>query len=117
MIPKVQQQALEVLRELLALHPGVRIGQLFDCLGLLAEDEFGQCLGNVDDDQLLAVMYRHREELSGSISALLQDPDTPLTPEQEAELKRRIALWDADPNRGIPWETVRDEARKRRGKA
>jgi len=36
-----------------------------------------------------------------------------LTPAQRAELERRIALSDADPSRGIPWETVRAEARAR----
>lgn len=34
-------------------------------------------------------------------------------PELQAELERRIALADADPERGIPWEQVRVEARAR----
>jgi putative addiction module component (TIGR02574 family) len=37
----------------------------------------------------------------------------PLTPAQRAELERRVALADADPGRGVPWETVRAEARAR----
>ena len=37
----------------------------------------------------------------------------PVPPELEAELERRLALADADPERGIPWEQVRAEARAR----
>ena len=37
----------------------------------------------------------------------------PLTPAQRDELRRRIALADADPSRGVSWETVRAEARAR----
>ncbi len=37
----------------------------------------------------------------------------PVSPDVQAELERRLALADADPNRGIPWEQVRAEARAR----
>ncbi len=37
----------------------------------------------------------------------------PIAPEVQAELERRLALADADPNRGIPWETDRAAARAR----
>lgn len=37
----------------------------------------------------------------------------PVPPELQAELERRLALADADPDRGIPWEQVRAEARAR----
>ena len=37
----------------------------------------------------------------------------PLAPEVRAELERRIALADADPARGTPWEAVRAAARAR----
>jgi putative addiction module component (TIGR02574 family) len=39
--------------------------------------------------------------------------ETPIAPEVRAELERRAALADADPDRGIPWETVRAAARAR----
>ena len=37
----------------------------------------------------------------------------PLAPEVRAELERRVALADADPSRGTPWEAVRASARTR----
>jgi putative addiction module component (TIGR02574 family) len=36
-----------------------------------------------------------------------------LTPAQRAELERRVAAADANPGAGIPWETIRAEARAR----
>ncbi len=37
----------------------------------------------------------------------------PIAPAVRAELERRVALSDADPSRGIPWEVVRAAARAR----
>ena len=37
----------------------------------------------------------------------------PIAPEVRAELERRVALADADPSRGTPWEAVRAAARAR----
>lgn len=51
------------------------------------------------------------QELWDSVAAELESK--PLTTEQCAELERRVALADADPGRGIPWETVLAEARAR----
>jgi putative addiction module component (TIGR02574 family) len=41
------------------------------------------------------------------------DPD--LTPEQAAELDRRLADFEANPSEGIPWEQVKAELGKRFG--
>jgi putative addiction module component (TIGR02574 family) len=38
----------------------------------------------------------------------------PLTPAQQEELNRRLADDDAHPEDGIPWETIKAEARARR---
>ncbi len=39
--------------------------------------------------------------------------EEPIAPEVRAELERRVALADADPSRGVPWEEVRAAARAR----
>jgi hypothetical protein len=63
-----------VLAELWTLSPDVRLGQLFAHLGFLGEAHLDKGLGYIDDDELLAVMYRHRSELTarlqGSVAPL-----------------------------------------------
>ena len=63
MIPPTQREALAVLAELCELSPDVRLGQLWAHLGFLGEDQTGRSLWNIDDEQLLAVLYHHRGEL------------------------------------------------------
>jgi hypothetical protein len=58
-----QRQALAVLSEIWQLSPDVRLGQLFAHLGFLGEVHVGRGLGYIEDDELIAVMYRHRSEL------------------------------------------------------
>ena len=64
MIPATQREALAVLAELCEMSPDVRLGQLLAHLGFLGEDQTGQSLWDIDDDQLLAVLYHHRVELA-----------------------------------------------------
>ena len=40
--------------------------------------------------------------------------EQPISPAVQAELECRVALADADPSRGVPWEEVRAAARTRR---
>lgn len=102
MIQPIHEEAVKTLRELLELHSGVRIGQLFAWLGVLAEDQFGRSLADVDDDQMLAVMRRHREELANSVCASQQlVKDDPLTPQQQAEYERLLAILKAESRRGV----------------
>jgi hypothetical protein len=63
MIPATQREALAVLAEVCELSPDVRLGQLFAHLGFLGEDQTGRTLWDIDDDQMLAVLYHHRAEL------------------------------------------------------
>jgi len=56
-------EALAVLAELAALAPEVRLGQLLAHLGFLGEDEEERSLWDIEDDELLAVLHRHRTEL------------------------------------------------------
>lgn len=63
MIPPTRAEALSLLAELCALAPAVRLGQLFAHLGFLGEDQCGRTLWDIDDEQLLSVLYHHRSEL------------------------------------------------------
>jgi hypothetical protein len=65
MISATQREALAVLTEVCELSPDVRLGQLFAHLGFLGEDQTGRSLWDIDDEQLLAVLYHHRAELVG----------------------------------------------------
>ncbi len=64
MIPPTQREALSVLAEVVDLSDDIRLGQLFAHLGFLGEDQTGRSLGNIDDEQLLAVLHHHRGELA-----------------------------------------------------
>jgi hypothetical protein len=66
-----RQQALVMLAELAELAPQVRLGQLMAHLGFLGEDQLGRSLWDIEDDELLAVLHRHRSEL------LARQEDTP----------------------------------------
>src|SRR5258707_10790552 len=71
MIPPTQREALSVFAEVVDLYPDIRLGQLFAHLGFLGEDQTGRSLWNIDDEQLLAVLYHHRTELTDRL------PDSP----------------------------------------
>ena len=63
----MQREALAVLAEVWALSPDVRLGQLMAHLGFLGEVHVGKGLGYIEDDELLAVLYRHRAELQARL--------------------------------------------------
>jgi hypothetical protein len=64
MIPTTRNEALAVLAEVCDLSPDVRLGQLLAHLGFLGEDQTGRSLWDIDDEQLLAVLYHHRAKLA-----------------------------------------------------
>ncbi len=59
----MQREALAVLTEVWSLSPDVRLGQLMAHLGDLGEAHVGKSLGYIEDDELIAILYRHRAEL------------------------------------------------------
>lgn len=63
MTPDAHREALAVLAEVLALSPDIRLAQLFAHLGFLGEAHLGKGLGYMEDDELIAILYRHRAEL------------------------------------------------------
>ncbi len=69
MIPETKREVLAVLAELCELSPEVRMGQLLAHLGFLGEDQVERSLWNIDDEQLLSVLYHHRSELTSSMQA------------------------------------------------
>jgi hypothetical protein len=71
-----QQEALAVLAEVWSLSPDVRLGQLMAHLGFLGEAHVGKGLGYLEDDELMAILYRHRAELR----ARLQGASNPTLP-------------------------------------
>ena len=73
MMPLLQREALAVLAEVCDLSPDVRVGQLMAMLGELGNDQTGHGLWDLEDDELLAVLKHHREELR----ARLLEPTAP----------------------------------------
>ncbi len=80
MIPATQREALAVLAEVCELSPDVRLGQVFAHLGFLGEDQTGRSLWDIEDEQMLAVLYHHRAELSN------RQPDSPNKALQQTRL-------------------------------
>jgi hypothetical protein len=63
MTSETQKEALAALAEVWSLSPEVRLGQLLAHLGFLGEAHVGKGLGSIEDDELMAILYRHRAEL------------------------------------------------------
>lgn len=63
-----QQEALKVLAEVWELSPEVRLGQLMAHLGFLGESHIGKGLGYIEDDEMIAILYRHRKELRARLA-------------------------------------------------
>ena len=66
----IQREALEVLGEVWALSPDVRFGQLLAHLEFLGQAHVGKGLGYIDDDEAIAVLYRHRAELLARLQGM-----------------------------------------------
>ncbi|MFO7904797.1 MAG: hypothetical protein ACQESR_30125 [Planctomycetota bacterium] len=81
MMSQTRSEALRVLAELCSLSPDVRLGQLLAHLGFLGESHVGKGLGDIEDDELLAILYRHRAELQGRSR---QTPNQSLQPAEAA---------------------------------
>jgi hypothetical protein len=74
MTSETQREALAVLAEVWALSPDVRLGQLFAHIGFLGEVHVEKGLGYIDDDELIAVLYRHRAELLARLQGTSNRP-------------------------------------------
>jgi hypothetical protein len=65
---ELQKEALAALADVWRLSPDVRLGQLLAHLDFLSNAHMDKGLGTIDDDELLAILYRHRCELEGRLS-------------------------------------------------
>jgi hypothetical protein len=63
MTADTQREALRALAEVWALAPNVRLGQLMAFLGFLGEDQFDKRLADIEDDEMMAILYRHKADL------------------------------------------------------
>jgi hypothetical protein len=66
----VQKEALALLAEVWDLSSDVRLGQLMAHLGFLGESHIARGLGYVEDDELIAILYRHRAELLARLQGM-----------------------------------------------
>jgi putative addiction module component (TIGR02574 family) len=66
-------------------------------------------------EQIRRLPPTEQHEVAERVWAEFGAVDDDLTAQQIAELERRAEEFREDPQAGIPWEQVRDEARKRFG--
>jgi hypothetical protein len=74
MTSDTRREALTVLAEVAELSPDVRLGQLMAHLGFMGDAHLDRSLGYIDDDELLSVLYRHRDELRARVPEALTGP-------------------------------------------
>jgi len=72
-----QREALALLAEVWALSPDVRLGHLFAHLGFMGEAYLNRGLGYIDDDELMSILHKHRDELRARLDTR---PIQPLQP-------------------------------------
>jgi hypothetical protein len=63
----MQREALAALAEVWEMSPDVRLGQLMAHLGFMGEVHVGKGLGYIEDDELVAILYRHCAELKARL--------------------------------------------------
>ena len=63
MTSDVRRELMSLLAEVWNMSPDVRLGQLLAHLGFLGEAHVGHGLGDIDDDELMAILQRHKGEL------------------------------------------------------
>jgi hypothetical protein len=71
----VQREALAFLTEVWELSPDVRLGQLMAHIGFLGHTHLGKGLGYIEDDELIAILDRHRAELKARLEG--RPPEAP----------------------------------------
>ena len=86
MIPESQREALSLLAEILSLSPDIRLGQLMSHLGFMGDCHFNRGLGIIEDDELLSMLYRHRDELLARSELMATDANGQFSKSLKREL-------------------------------
>ena len=63
MTSDIRRETLALLAEVWDLSPDIRLGQLLAHLGFLGEVHLGHGLGDIEDDEIMAILQRHKVEL------------------------------------------------------
>jgi len=66
-------------------------------------------------EQFRKLPVAEQQKAFEKIREVVEDVDDDLTPEQAAELDRRLADFEKNPHDGIPWEQVEADLNKRFG--
>ena len=69
MTSETRSEAIALLAEVWELSPDVRLGQLLAHLGFLGEAHLGHGLGDIEDEELMAILERHKSELEGRLAS------------------------------------------------
>jgi uncharacterized protein YihD (DUF1040 family) len=67
MTSDTRREMLALLADVWQRSPDVRLGQLLTHLGFLGEQHIGRSLDDVDDDELAAILERHKAELEARL--------------------------------------------------
>lgn len=74
MMSDTRNAAIAALAEVWSLSPDVRLGRLLAHIGFLGEAHLGQGLGDLEDDEILAILYRHKAELRARLEGTPESP-------------------------------------------
>lgn len=67
MTSDIRRQVISSLAEVWDLSPDIRLGQLLAHLGFLGEAHLGHTLDDMEDDEFMAILQRHKAELQGRL--------------------------------------------------
>ena len=70
MTSDTRSEAIALLAEVWELSPDVRLGQLLAHLGFLGQAQQGHGLGDIEDDELMAILERHKAELEARLAGI-----------------------------------------------
>ena len=70
MTSDIRREMLALLADAWDLSQDVRLSQLMAHLGFLGEAHVGHGLGDIEDDELMAILQRHKSELETRLQGM-----------------------------------------------